>query len=114
MTASTSADPTLRGKTILIVEDHADSQAMLAWTFKSLGAKTLTAGNVSDAQKQILTHRPDLIISDLALPGASGFDLVAWLRGLPKEGGADTPCVGITAFSKAFPPPTSKGFNAWM
>jgi hypothetical protein len=41
-----SVEPTFRGKTILVVEDHADSQGLLAWTFRNLGARTLTAKNV--------------------------------------------------------------------
>lgn len=107
-------DPTLRGKTILIVEDHPDSQAMLAWTFKSLGAKALTAGSVGDAQREIVAHRPDLIISDIALPGGSGLELVAWLRNMSQALGRDTPCIGITAHPNVFPSTSAQGFTAYM
>lgn len=107
-------DPTLRGKTILIVEDHADSQGLLAWTFRNLGARTLTAANVSDAQREIVSHRPDLIISDIALPGGTGVELVSWLRGMSKALGRDTPCIGITAYPDKFPPTSARGFTAYM
>jgi len=109
-----SPEPTFRGKTILIVEDHADSQGLLAWTFRNLGARTLLAANVTEAQQQIVTHRPHLIISDIALPGATGFELVSWLRGLSKALGRDTPCIAITAFPETFPPTSARGFTAYM
>ena len=114
MDALPSIDPTLRRKTILIVEDHADSLGLLAWTFRSLGAKTLAAVNVTEAQREIVMHRPDLIISDIALPGANGLELVAWLRSLSKPLGRDTPCVAVTAFSTVFPPTMAHGFTAYM
>src|SRR5690349_7856908 len=102
MAKSADGDPTLRGRTLLVVEDHVDSQGLLAWTFRSLGAKVLTAENVTDAQRAIVTYRPDLIISDIALPGASGIELVTWLRRLSPALGRDTPCIAITAFSTTY------------
>jgi CheY-like chemotaxis protein len=106
--------PTLRGKTVLVVDDHADTLGLLAWTFRSLGATTLTAANVGDAQREIITHRPNLIVSDIALPGESGLDLVAWLRGTTRALGRDTPCIGITAYPSTFPPSVAQGFTAYM
>jgi CheY-like chemotaxis protein len=114
MLARSSADPTLRGKSILIVEDHPDSRGLLEFTFRSLGAKTLIAATVADAQREIIGHRPDLIISDIALPGADGFELLKWLRGMPPALGRDTPCIAITAYSYKFPAASAKGFTAFM
>jgi CheY-like chemotaxis protein len=114
MNASPATDPTLRGKTILIVEDHPDSQGLLVWTFRNLGARTLTAASVTDAQREIVGHRPDLIIADIALPGGSGFELIAWLRGTSQALGPDIPAIGITAYPDRFPPTSAKGFTAYM
>jgi len=109
-----AADPTFRDKTVLIVEDHEDSQSLLAWTFRNLGARTFAVQNVADAQQEIIRRRPDLIISDIALPGESGIQLITWVRGLSKVLGRDTPCIAITAFPQTYPPTSAHGFTAYM
>ena len=63
---------------------------------------------------RVARDRPDLIISDLALPGESGIQLVRWVRGLSKVLGRDTPCIAITAFPQTYPPTSAHGFTAYM
>jgi CheY-like chemotaxis protein len=107
-------EETFRGKTILIVEDDVDFCEILASAFTEFGAKTLTAGNVQEAQREIVARRADLILSDLALPGETGLDLIRWLRSMPEALGRDTPCIAMTGYSSTYPPTGATGFDAYL
>jgi CheY-like chemotaxis protein len=103
---------TLKAKKILIIEDHDDTRSLLEWTFQSLGATTLTATNTDEAYRQVFTHRPDLIVCDIGLPGETGFQFIDWLRGHPPF--RSTPCVAITAYTQVFPQRRATAFDAYV
>ena len=105
---------TFHGRTILIVEDNLDGRELLQWTFQSLGAHALGAGNAELAQTLVLSRRPDLIIADLALPVESGHDFILWLRQLLPEQGSRTPCIAVTAYPDVFPQAHARGFDGYM
>ena len=107
----TSRD-TVRGKKILVIDDHADTRSLLEWTFQSLGATTLIATNTDEAHRQAFTHRPDLIVCDIGLPGETGLQFVDWLRGQPTL--RSRPCVAITAYTAVFPEWRASGFDAYL
>lgn len=70
---------------ILIVEDHADSAAMLARLLKRAGHEVYTACKVAEAleiaQSEEIAGRPfHLVVSDLGLPDATGYELMKKLR----------------------------------
>jgi CheY-like chemotaxis protein len=44
--------------------------------------------------------RPDVLISDIAMPGADGYELMRWLRQLPEDKGGRTPAVAVTAHAR--------------
>lgn len=107
-------EETFRGKTILIVEDDADFCEILASAFSAFGARTLTARNVAEAQREIVARRADVILSDLALPGDTGLDLIRWLRSMPEALGRDTPCIAMTGYASTYPPTGATGFDAYI
>src|SRR5690606_9782074 len=59
----------------LIVEDDADSAAMLAEVVTAEGYSTATAGSLRDARRQLSFRPPDVVLLDLTLPDGSGMDL---------------------------------------
>ena len=64
---------------ILLVEDHQDTRQMYA-EFLGMGFEVLTAPDGEQALKAVRLHRPDLVITDLSLPGITGFELIEQLR----------------------------------
>jgi CheY-like chemotaxis protein len=65
---------------ILCVDDDGDERALLAAGLRQLGARVTEACSAANARLVLKFICPDVIISDLCMPGESGFELVARLR----------------------------------
>jgi PAS domain S-box-containing protein len=73
-----------RVPTVLVVDDEPPTVELLTDMLSSQGFRVLSA---HDGRKGILlarTHRPDLIVLDLVMPGLTGFDVVRELRDHPE------------------------------
>ena len=67
-------------KTVLVVEDDFDTQHPLAEILQLKGYSVATASDAERALSAARAKRPDLIITDLMLPGKSGLDLIINVR----------------------------------
>jgi two-component system phosphate regulon response regulator PhoB len=67
---------------ILVVDDEPDITALVAYHLARAGYRVSAAADGTEALKLARTERPDLVILDLMLPGASGYDVLAELRRL--------------------------------
>ncbi len=97
-----SADTTAADFTnlrILIVEDDTDSLEILTLTLQMQDATVITANSVQEAMKRFTDEMPDLLISDISLPGQDGFVLIDWVRSLPPEQGGETPAIALTGYA---------------
>jgi two-component system phosphate regulon response regulator PhoB len=65
---------------VLVVDDEADITALVAYHLAKAGYRVTTAANGRDALHAVQKERPDLVVLDLMLPGASGYDVLAELR----------------------------------
>ena len=65
---------------VLVVDDHLDSAEMYAFALDRLNMQSLTAASMDEAYSLASARRPDAVVSDLQLPGGSGFDLARRLR----------------------------------
>jgi two-component system phosphate regulon response regulator PhoB len=65
---------------ILVVDDEADITALVAYHLAKAGYRVSTAANGPDALKSAREERPDVVILDVMLPGASGYDVLAEMR----------------------------------
>lgn len=68
---------------ILVVDDNQGIARLLATLFEEKGIKVDTALGVADARTLLQEHRGryDLVLSDISMPGESGFDLLRWMKG---------------------------------
>ncbi|UTV30280.1 response regulator [Photobacterium atrarenae] len=66
--------------TILIIDDEPQIQTFIRIALSAEGFQSVSATNVAEAQAQINTAAPDLIILDLGLPDGDGSDLLQRLR----------------------------------
>jgi len=75
----TTAAP-VTGERILVVDDEADIVALVAYHLVKAGYRVSTASTGPDALSAAKQERPALIVLDLMLPGASGYDVLEQLR----------------------------------
>jgi len=87
----------LTGLTIVVVEDHDDARRYLCLFLGRLGAKVTPAKNASEGLDAIQYNRPNLVISDIMLPGVDGFELLRKIRGLGPNAEGSVPVIALTA-----------------
>jgi two-component system, OmpR family, phosphate regulon response regulator PhoB len=68
---------------ILVVEDEADLQQILAYNLRQAGHEVVTASNGETALTLVKQRAPDLIVLDLMLPGMSGTDVCRAVKNDP-------------------------------
>jgi signal transduction histidine kinase/DNA-binding response OmpR family regulator len=85
--AKTIRKPPKGTPTILVVDDDPRMRSMLTSTLKQAGYAPLTASGGEEGIAQAREHLPHLIVQDLVMPGVSGFDVIATLRGDPRTRG---------------------------
>ncbi|MBM3851688.1 MAG: response regulator [Verrucomicrobia bacterium] len=79
--------PTASAKTILIVDDDVHLAASLALGLEASGYRTLHAANATAGWEMAHAHRPDLILSDIDMPGKDGCRLLQEMRADPELAG---------------------------
>ncbi len=87
---------------ILIVEDDMDSREVLQLFLEQSGADVKSAESASQAMSLLLESNgdlPDVIVSDLAMPGEDGYTLMSHIRELPAESGGNIPAMALSAFA---------------
>jgi len=91
----------LAGVRALLVEDEADSRELLARLLTSCGAEVRVAGSAAEALPLLVREHPNLLISDIAMPGETGYDLIERVRALAPEAGGRIPAIAVTAYTGA-------------
>jgi len=88
------ADPVLAGKRVLVADDEELIRQTVSDVLRAHGCRVDVAADGTDALRQIGGTRYDLIVSDIRMPGASGYEVFA----AAKDAHPDTRVVLITAF----------------
>ena len=73
----------LPGLHVLVVEDNADSRYLLTDVLEYCGALVTSVSCADEARAILRRVRPDVLVSDLAMPGLDGYALMRWVRALP-------------------------------
>ena len=96
--------PTEKGPTeklrVLIVDDDADSRELLAAVLEASRVRVVTAASASEALRRFDETRPDVLVSDIAMPGEDGYSLIDAIRKRSAAEGGRTPAVALTAFAR--------------
>jgi len=87
-----------RKRHALVVDDVADVTYMLSVLLENEGYDVVTADSGFEAIEAARQHKFDVIISDIGMPGMSGYDLAKSLRAMP--GYDKVPMVAVTGFSR--------------
>ncbi|MGH2341315.1 response regulator [Segnochrobactraceae bacterium EtOH-i3] len=84
-------------KTVLIVEDNELNMKLFHDLLEASGYATLQSRTGQTALELARTHRPDLVLMDIQLPGMSGLDVTRELKKDPTL--APIPVIAVTAFA---------------
>jgi signal transduction histidine kinase len=96
-----STDDLLRGIRVVAVDDDPDSLEMLVSLLRAQSAMVVGAASAVEALDLVQRERPNIVISDIAMPDRDGYWLMEQMRRLASEGGPNVPCVALTAFANA-------------
>jgi CheY-like chemotaxis protein len=92
--------PRLDGLRVLLVDDDADSLDLASSILLSAGAEVRTCLTAPDGLVLLREWRPDVLVSDLEMPGEDGLSLIRKVRALGHDQGGDTPAVALTAYGR--------------
>ena len=91
----------LKGLKVLVVDDEADARALVKRLLEDREAIVETAGSVEEAVRLFGEQRPDVLVSDIGMPGEDGYALIRRVRALGAEKGGNVPAVALTAYTRA-------------
>lgn len=90
----------LEGCAILVVEDNDDARKLLQTILRRAGASVETAEHVSAALRILADHRPDLIVSDIEMPGEDGYSFITRVRA-QESPYHRVPAIALTAYTRS-------------
>ena len=90
----------LDGLRVLVVDDEPDTREMLVVGLNECGAEVFSACSVDEALETLESSVPDLLISDIGMPGKDGYDLIRTIRERPSDKGGRIPAVALTAYTR--------------
>ncbi len=104
--AQASAEPAcdgsdLGGISVLFVDDTADTREIVKRLLEECKARVRTAGSGEEALALLAEELPDILVSDIGIPGMDGYELIRRVRSLPPERGGELPAVALTALARS-------------
>ena len=83
----------------MVVEDEADSRAMLVAAFEQYGAKVSAVASAREGIEVLQRAPPHVLICDIGLPGEDGHEFIRKVRALEADSGGRIPALALTAYA---------------
>ena len=97
------ATPSLAGLRVLVVDDEADSRDVAVRVLEESGASVTTAASCAAAIEGLRSlaseSLPHVILSDIGMPGADGYEFIRTVRSLPAEQGGRIPAIAVSGYA---------------
>ena len=100
-TTATTEAPRFDGLRILIVDDDRESSEMMLEALRGYGAAVRCAMSATEAIGTLSEFRPDLVLSDIAMPGRDGYAVLGEVRAIETTLGRRVPVAAVTACAHA-------------
>ena len=88
----------LNGIRVLLVEDDADARELAAFVLEESGANVTAVGSVKEALSASPQQRPQILVSDISMPGEDGYDLIRQIR--DRSSAVELPAIALTAYAR--------------
>jgi CheY-like chemotaxis protein len=89
--------PQLEDVRVLLVDDDPDTLQILSVMLEESKASVQVASSVGEALEVLEWYTPDVLVSDLAMPGEDGYSLISKLR-QTENGNGHIPAVALTSY----------------
>jgi CheY-like chemotaxis protein len=86
---------------VLVIDDEEDARELLTIALTQSGAEVRTAATVSAALDILDQWKPNVMVSDIGMPGEDGYDLIRTVRALESERGGTIPALALTGYASA-------------
>lgn len=97
--AAHPGDQRLDGLRILVVDDDVDGRTLTSLLLTDLGARVRVAASAGGARQLLSVERPDVLVSDVGMPGEDGYSLIRRLRQHEAEHGGFLPAIALTGYA---------------
>lgn len=106
----------LDGRSVLVVDDNEDTRHLLRTMLEAHGARVITANSVDEARAALAGEIPDVLVTDLAMPGEDGFSLLEYCRHHGDARLQSLPIMALTAYGtqQAQDRVLAAGFDAYL
>lgn len=91
----------LDGLHVLAVDDDEDSRRLVQAVLEKAGARVTLATSVEQAMAAFDRELPDVVVSDIGMPGQDGLELIRRIRARPGDRGGQVPAAALTAYARA-------------
>jgi len=89
----------LEGLRVLVVDDDPEAREAIAAVLEAQGAYVTPVGSAGTALRAIGWRIPDVLVSDIAMPGTDGHAFIRRVRALTTARGGGTPAAAVTAYA---------------
>ena len=89
----------LEGVRVLVVDDHPVVRHAITLLLEDWGAKVTAVPGVPEALEALGRERPNVVLSDIQMPGEDGYTLIRKVRALPPDRGGQTPAAALTGLT---------------
>ncbi|HEX6717421.1 MAG TPA: response regulator, partial [Pyrinomonadaceae bacterium] len=90
----------LDGLRVLIVDDEPETRQIISTVILRTGGEVKTCTSSYEALSNLVDWKPDVILSDIAMPDEDGYSFIKQVRTLPRDKGGDTPAAALTAYAR--------------
>ncbi|HJS23855.1 MAG TPA: ATP-binding protein [Pyrinomonadaceae bacterium] len=90
----------LDGLRVLLVDDEPEAREIISTVITRTGAEVTACTSASEALAKLTEWKPDVILSDIAMPDEDGYSFIGKVRSLPRDKGGETPAAALTAYAR--------------
>jgi CheY-like chemotaxis protein len=95
----------LAGITVMVVDDELEARELLTVMLEQHGARVIVASSAAEAlellRKGSNGSMPDVLVSDIGMPGQDGYELISMVRAMEPERGGNIPAIALTAYARS-------------
>src|ERR1041385_2106722 len=93
-------DNSLNGLRVLLVDDEPEARQIITTVITRTGAEVKSCESAHEALAKLAEWKPDVILSDIAMPEEDGYSFIRQVRSLPRDKGGDIPAAALTAYAR--------------